>query len=95
MTEECKLANILKAFEPLNNMEIPEYLHGIANNILACEQLEAERKSLWAAILKLVPHKDGDKWCVLYGEDLQSGICAFGDTPSAEMCAFDSEMGKP
>ena len=24
--------------------------------------------------------KDGDSWCVLYGEDLQSGIAGFGDT---------------
>lgn len=27
--------------------------------------------------------KDGNQWCALIGEDLQSGIAGFGDTPSA------------
>lgn len=34
---------------------------------------------------------DGDKWCALYGEDLISGVCAFGDTPAAAMRQFDVE----
>ena len=36
---------------------------------------------------KLYP--DGDKWCVLYGEDLQSGVCAFGKTPEEAARNFD------
>ena len=32
---------------------------------------------------------DGNMWCALYGEDLQSGIAGFGDTPDAAMLAFD------
>lgn len=27
---------------------------------------------------QLVPYKDGNQWCILVGEDLQSGICGFG-----------------
>jgi len=26
--------------------------------------------------------KDGDRWCALYGANLQDGIAGFGDTPS-------------
>lgn len=29
----------------------------------------------------LVPVIDGDQWCYLLGEDLQSGVCGFGDSP--------------
>lgn len=36
---------------------------------------------------KLYP--DGDKWCVLYGKDLQSGVCAFGNTPAEAERNFD------
>ena len=32
-------------------------------------------------ILKPKLYKDGDKWCVLYGDDIQEGICGFGETP--------------
>lgn len=31
--------------------------------------------------LGIVPYKDGNQWCALYGEDLQSGIAGFGATP--------------
>ena len=24
--------------------------------------------------------QDGNKWCVLYGENIQTGVCGFGDT---------------
>ena len=33
---------------------------------------------------------DGDQWCALYGEDLQNGVCAFGDSPAAAEMAFDA-----
>ena len=32
---------------------------------------------------------DGNKWCALYGEDLQRGIAGFGDSPSQAMYDFD------
>ena len=34
---------------------------------------------------------DGDKWCVLYGENIQDGICAFGNTPAQAAVQFDWE----
>ena len=32
---------------------------------------------------------DGDKWCALYGEDLQEGVAGFGDSPHQAMLDFD------
>lgn len=32
---------------------------------------------------------DGDQWCALFGENLQIGVCGFGDSPEAAMRAFD------
>lgn len=32
---------------------------------------------------------DGDQWCVLYGDNLQEGICGFGDTPISAVIAFN------
>ena len=36
---------------------------------------------------KLYP--DGDRWCALYGDDLQMGVAGFGVTPDAAMADFD------
>ena len=37
---------------------------------------------LWPCIqaLGVKPFKDGNKWCFLYGENIQEGIAGFGDT---------------
>jgi hypothetical protein len=37
---------------------------------------------------KLYP--DGSSWCVLYGENLQEGVCGFGASPDEAMRAFDA-----
>lgn len=37
---------------------------------------------------------DGDKWCALYGSDLQEGVAGFGDSPDDAMRDFDSSWSK-
>ena len=37
---------------------------------------------------------DGNMWRVLLGEDLQSGVVGFGETPAKAMAAFDTEFWK-
>jgi hypothetical protein len=32
---------------------------------------------------------DGNRWCALYGENLQDGLCGFGKTPEGAMADFD------
>lgn len=47
-------------------------------------QLEESRLKRGVALvgsLNLIPVKDGNMWCYLLGEDLQSGIAGFGETP--------------
>lgn len=33
--------------------------------------------------------RDGTKWCVLFGANLQEGVSGFGDTPAQAMYNFD------
>jgi hypothetical protein len=37
---------------------------------------------------------DGDQFCALYGENLQEGICGFGNTPEEALEEFDKEWVK-
>ena len=40
--------------------------------------------------------KDGTEWCALYGENLQDGVCGFGESPEEACQAFDAEWtGQP
>lgn len=34
---------------------------------------------------------DGNQWCALYGEDLQSGVAGFADSPAKAMEDFDKQ----
>ena len=36
--------------------------------------------------------KDGDQWCALIGDDIQSGIAGFGDTPSKALADLGENM---
>lgn len=38
--------------------------------------------------LGLRPFKDGNEWCVLWGDEIQSGISGFGKTPMQAMDNF-------
>ena len=33
---------------------------------------------------------DGDKWCALYGDNLQEGVAGFGDSPAKACVDFDT-----
>lgn len=33
---------------------------------------------------------DGNQWCAIYGRNLQSGVCGFGDTAANAMTDFDN-----
>jgi hypothetical protein len=35
---------------------------------------------------------DGNKWCALYGENLQDGVAGFGDSPSEALQDFNAAM---
>ena len=48
---------------------------------------EYERPSV---VFKPTLFKDGNMWCALLGENVQEGVCGFGETPSHAMWAFDT-----
>jgi hypothetical protein len=37
---------------------------------------------------------DGDSWCALYGDDIQSGVAGFGKSPELAMRDFDENFTK-
>jgi hypothetical protein len=41
--------------------------------------------SIWKPVLS----RDGNRWCALYGENIQEGVSGFGETPDAAMRQFD------
>jgi len=54
------------------------------------EAVEYERARPFM-LLKPRMFPDGNQWCALYGENLQEGVCAFGDTPAKAATQFDIE----
>lgn len=46
-----------------------------------------------SAVFKPRLSVDGDKWCALYGENLQYGVAGFGDSPADAVWDFDRNWG--
>lgn len=57
----------------------------------SAEQTAVDQRT-WFAILRPRLFPDGDQWCALYGENLQDGVAAFGDTPAKAAVQFDIEF---
>lgn len=72
--------------------EMPEYLHARANELLTMEQEGADRRRNWVVVLGLSPTRDGDRFCFIWGENLQTGVAGFGETVYAAMMDFDRNM---
>ncbi|MAK86529.1 MAG: hypothetical protein CMK96_06225 [Pseudomonas sp.] len=44
------------------------------------------------ALLGLSPKREGSQWCILWGDDLQTGVSGFGDTPTLAVYAFNKAV---
>lgn len=69
----------------------------VQNSYLAAsqdEQLAASRRLKWAVVLGARLFLDGNQWCALYGDNLQDGVCGFGDTPAGAIDAFEAAMNE-
>jgi len=55
--------------------------------------IEQQEHALFA-MLKPSLQRDGNQWCVLYGEDLQTGVAGFGDTPHRAVLDFNASWYK-
>ncbi len=40
-------------------------------------------------MLRAKVYKDGNMWCCLYGDNIQIGVCGFGETPDKACLEFD------
>jgi hypothetical protein len=58
-------------------------------------QIEASEQSRPSVLYKPKIYIDGDKWCALYGENIQDGVAGFGNSPREAMNDFDTEWNKP
>ena len=67
---------------------IAEYAHSQQRIAQAAEQTAIEQQRP-CVLLRPQLYRDGNKWCALYGDDLQNGIAGFGDTPVEAMNDFD------
>ncbi|OAN76674.1 hypothetical protein A8B82_14845 [Sulfitobacter sp. EhC04] len=61
-----------------------------AQSRLFCE-IERQEYNL-VSLLNLVPFRDGDSWCVLWGVNLSEGIAGFGDTPYLAILNFNRAL---
>lgn len=73
-------------------MNIPDYLHGIAQETLGHECEGARMRRCWAVVLGLEIKQDGNQFCILWGENLQIGVAGFGSTPADAIAAFETAM---
>jgi hypothetical protein len=69
-------------------MDMPQH----AQNELYAWACELRRPCL---LYKPRIYIDGDQWCALLGEDIQSGVCGFGDTPEKAFWNFDAAFCSP
>jgi len=66
-----------------------EIQHQSIMNVL----VEKEEMNLFATLNPKIS-KDGDRWCVLLGEDVITGVCGFGDTPYKAILDFNRSFHK-
>ena len=70
--------------------EIKGYLHNqeMRDYSYSCDKQEL----LVVTTYNLKPYKDGDQWCVLLGDNIQTGICGFGNSPIDAIRNFNTEF---
>jgi len=73
-------------------MELTHYDHEAAS--IRSQTAQEQNEFNLFAMLKPSIQKDGNQWCVLYGEDLQSGIAGFGDSLHLAVMDFNSQWYK-
>ena len=70
------------------------YLDGILQEAYFHIGQVASAMQLPSAIYRPRIFMDGNKWCALYGENIQEGVAGFGDSPQEAMMDFDANWIK-
>jgi hypothetical protein len=72
-----------------NNM--PGYIEKLMHDTAVCENDAAYAKYRPSYLFRPKLSLDGNKWCALYGENLQDGVAGFGKSPKEAYANFDKE----
>lgn len=64
-------------------------------NDMTMQHLFQQAEYTLFSILRPKIYKDGNQWCVLYGDNVQDGICGFGDTPYKAVVDFNNSWNSP
>jgi len=78
-----------------NAFDISCAVQGLTQEISSYADQVASAHRAPSAVYKPKLFLDGDQWCVLYGDDLQSGLAGFGDSPALAMADFDKAWIAP
>ena len=62
----------------------------LQHTVQQCIVSVAENMERPSALFRPALILDGDKWCALYGTNLQDGVAGFGNSPSLAMADFDA-----
>jgi hypothetical protein len=79
----------------MRDMNIPHYFEMAGHSAQSAAAAIQEESTRPSVLFRPKLSIDGNQWCALLGEDLQSGCAGFGDTPSAAMLDFDKNWLKP
>ena len=55
------------------------------------EQFENEHRSRPSTLYSPKIYLDGNEWCALLGDNIQCGVCGFGDSPNEAYLDFDKK----
>jgi hypothetical protein len=78
-----------------------EYSHMLANSIDHKMTIQHEeelnyiimkQEMHYMHVFNLKPVKEGNQWMVLLGENIQEGICGFGETPLKAVLDFNKNF---
>ena len=75
--------------------DTPAYHFGFDEGVRSEREKQKEHSMSAEEVLTragLKPYKDGNKWCILAGENIQEGICGFGDTIDEALYQFLLEV---
>lgn len=71
----------------MRDMNLSFYFDNAMEQVKQTAIAHAEPSAIYRPSLSI----DGDKWCALYGDNLQDGVAGFGDSPAEAMNDFNRE----
>ena len=77
-----------------NNLILPGFCLTVGKHLSYLERQKEQPISAEEVLARagLKPYKDGNQWCILAGDNIQEGICGFGDTIEDALYEFLKEV---